>query len=443
MVSGGVAIIFLLVAVVLIVLATSKWNMNPFFVLISVAFLFGLAVRLPLLDIVNTIKGGFGGTLGSIGIVILCGTIIGFIMEKTGAALSITQAILKVVGNNRAPLAMSIAGYIVSVPVFCDSGFVILTPLNKALSAKTGTSMGVMAVALATGLHATHALVPPTPGPIAAAGNLGADLGKVIFLGAIVSIFSMLAGYIWALKIGSKYDIKADVEEDYDSLIKKYGHLPTAFHSSLPLLIPIILILLKSLAAFPTKPFGDGGFATFISFIGDPVTALVIGVIVSLTLVKKSVEKTAVSEWMSEGLKNAALIIAITGAGGAFGAVLKASPMANFIGETMSGWKLGILLPFIISVSLKTAQGSGTVALITTSAILAPLLGTFGLDPALTVLAIGSGAMVVSHANDSYFWVVSQFSGIETPIAYKIYTTATGVQGITAFIIVFILSLFI
>ena len=443
MVSGGVAIIFLLVAVVLIILATSKWNMNPFFVLISIAFLFGLAVRLPLVDLVNTIKNGFGGTLGSIGIVILCGTIIGFIMEKTGAALSITQAILKLVGNNRAPLAMSIAGYIVSVPVFCDSGFVILTPLNKALSAKTGTSMGVMAVALATGLHATHALVPPTPGPIAAAGNLGADLGKVIFLGVIVSIFSMLAGYIWALKIGSKYDIKADIEEDYDSLIKKYGHLPTAFHSALPLLVPIILILLKSLAAFPTKPFGDGGFATFISFIGDPVTALMIGVIVSLTLVKKDVEKTAISEWMSEGLKSAALIIAITGAGGAFGAVLKASPMANFIGETMSGWKLGILLPFIISVSLKTAQGSGTVALITTSAILAPLLGTFGLDPALTVLAIGSGAMVVSHANDSYFWVVSQFSGIETPIAYKIYTTATGVQGITAFIIVFILSLFI
>ena len=443
MVSGGLAIIFLLVAVFLIVLATSKWNMNAFFVLIAIAFLYGLAVRLPLLEIVNTIKAGFGGTLGSIGIVILCGTIIGFIMEKTGAALSITQAILKLVGNNRAPLAMSIAGYVVSVPVFCDSGFVILTPLNKALSAKTGTSMSVMAVALATGLHATHALVPPTPGPIAAAGNLGADLGKVIFLGIIVSIFSMLAGYLWALKVASKYDIKPELEESYDDLIKKYGKLPTALHSALPLLIPIVLILLKSVAAFPTKPFGSGGFATFITFIGDPVTALMLGVVTALTLVKKEVEKTAVSTWMSEGLKSAALILAITGAGGAFGSILKASPMAEFIGTTMSTWKLGIFLPFIISASLKSAQGSGTVALITTSAILAPLLSSFGLDPALTVLAIGSGAMVVSHANDSYFWVVSQFSGIEPPIAYKIYTTATGIQGITAFAVVFILSLFI
>jgi GntP family gluconate:H+ symporter len=337
---------------------------------------------------------------------------------------------------------MSLAGYVVSIPVFCDSGFVILSPLNKALSAKTGKSMAVMGVALATGLHATHALVPPTPGPIAAAANLGADLGKVIGLGAIVAVVSMLAGYFWAIKVASKYDIKPEVEDTYEELTQKYGKLPGAFHSMLPLLIPIFLILMKSLAAFPTKPLGDGGFASFTSFIGDPITALIIGVMIAMTLVKKESREEAMSVWMSDGIRSAALILAITGAGGAFGSILKASPMAEFIGTTMSGWKLGILLPFIISMALKTAQGSGTVALITTSAILAPLLSSFGLDPVLTVLAIGSGAMVCSHANDSYFWVVSQFSGMNVSTAYKTYTTATVVQGLAAFAVVFIMSLF-
>jgi len=443
MVSGGLALLFLLVAVFLIILLTAKFKMNAFVVLVGVAFLYGLAIGLPLADIVTLIRNGFGSTLGYIGIVIIAGTIIGTILEKTGAALSMTQVILKLVGKQRAPLAMSIAGYVVSIPVFCDSGYVILTPLNKALSAKTGTSMSVMAVALATGLYATHTLVPPTPGPIAAAGTLGADLGAVIGLGLIVSIPAMIAGYIWAIKFASKYEIKAELEESYDDLIKKYGRLPGALHSFLPLLIPILLILLKSLAAYPTKPFGSGGFAAFINFIGDPVTALMLGVLLAITLVKKGQRQEAVSDWMSEGVKSAALILAITGAGGAFGAILKASPMAEFINANLSGLKLGIFLPFLISVALKTAQGSSTVAIITTASIMAPLLTVLGLNPALTVLAIGAGAMVVSHANDSYFWVVSQFSGMEVSTSYKTYTTATLIEGVVAFAAVAVLSIFI
>ncbi len=443
MVSGGLALLFLLVAVALIILMTARYNMNAFVVLITVAFLYGLAIGLPLSDIVTTIRSGFGGTLGYIGIVIIAGTIIGIILEKTGAALSMTQAILKIVGKERSPLAMSIAGYVVSIPVFCDSGYVILTPLNKALSEETGKSMAVMSVALATGLYATHTLVPPTPGPIAAAGTLGADLGAVIGLGLIVSIPAMLAGYFWAIFFAKHYEIKVELEESYGDLIKKYGKLPGALHSFLPLLVPIVLILLKSIGAYPTKPFGDGGFASFISFVGDPVTALMLGIFIALSLVKGESLKTAVSDWMSEGVKNAALILAITGAGGAFGSILKASPMAEFINSNLSTLKLGIFLPFIISAALKTAQGSSTVAIITTASIMAPLLAPLGLNPALTVLAIGAGAMVVSHANDSYFWVVSQFSNMEVSTSYKAYTTATLVEGIVAFLGVAILSVFL
>lgn len=443
MVSGVVALLYLLVAVILIIILTGRYKVNAFLVLIGVSFVFGLAIGLPALDVVNGIKNGFGGTLTSIGIVIVAGTIMGTILEKTGAALSMTQAILKLVGKSRAPLAMNIAGYVVSIPVFCDSGYVILNPLNKALAKESGISMSVMAVALATGLYATHTMVPPTPGPIAAASALGADLGKVILLGLIAAIPSALAGLLWATKFAKKYQIDPEIHETYSEIVKKFGRLPSKFLSFLPIVLPIVLILLKSVAEFPSKPFGNGGFRIFLSFIGDPVTALILGVLVSLLLVQKSELKTAISGWMGEGIKDSAIILVITAAGGSLGAIIKASPITDFIKTNMAGMQLGIFLPFIISAALKTAQGSSTVAIVTTAGIMAPMLQTLGLDPALTTIAIGAGSMVVSHANDSYFWVVSQFSGMPVNTAYKAYTSATAVEGVVAFIAVLVLSLFV
>jgi GntP family gluconate:H+ symporter len=442
MVSGGLAVIMLLIAVALIVFLTSKFKMNAFVVLLMVAFIYGLLVLMPLPDIVKNIRGGFGKTLGYIGIVIVAGTIIGTILEKTGAALSMTNAILGFIGKKRSPLAMSIAGYVVSIPVFCDSGYVILSPLNKALAQETRKSMAVMAVALSTGLYATHCLVPPTPGPIAAAGILKADLGTVIGLGIVVSIPAMIAGYLWAILFARKYEIPAVLEESYDSLMQKYGKLPSAFSSFMPLVIPILLILLKSIAEFPTRPFGQGGFAKFLSFIGDPVIALLIGVFCALLLVRKDLLKEAVSDWMATGVKNAALILAITGAGGAFGSILRASPIGEFLGESLSTLHIGIFLPFLVAAALKSAQGSSTVAIITTSSIMAPLMGSLSINPVLTVLAIGAGSMTVSHANDSYFWVVTQFSDMEVPVAYRAYTSATLVEGAVSIIVIAILSMF-
>lgn len=443
MVSGGMAIILLLIAVVLIIVLTGKLKVNAFLVLIGVAFLFGLATGQPALGVLTGIKNGFGGTLTSIGIVIVAGTIMGTILEKTGAALAMTQAILKVVGKKRAPLAMNIAGYVVSIPVFCDSGYVILTPLNKALAKESGTSMAVMAVALATGLYATHTMVPPTPGPIAAAAALNADLGRVILLGLIAAIPASLAGLLWATKVAKKYQIESDVHESYSEIIAKIGKLPNTFLSFLPILLPIVLILLKSVAEFPSKPFGAGGLQVFLSFIGDPVSALLLGVLASLLLVRKGDLGDAVSGWMSQGIKDSAIILVITAAGGSFGAIIKGSPIVDFIKANMAGLPIGILLPFLISAALKTAQGSSTVAIVTTASILAPMLATLGLDPALTVIAIGAGSMVISHANDSYFWVVSQFSNMPVNTAYKAYSSATAVEGVVAFAAVFIMSLFI
>jgi GntP family gluconate:H+ symporter len=445
MISGGLSLLFLLIAVIIIILATGRWKVNAFIVLIMIAFIYGLSIGMPAMDVIKAIKDGFGGTLASIGIVIIAGTIMGYILEKTGAALAMTKAILRLVGKDQAPLAMNIAGYITSIPVFCDSGYVILTPLNRALSVESGKSMAIMAVALSTGLYATHTMVPPTPGPLAAAGTLNADLGTVILFGLIAAIPASISGWLWANYIGKKYDIKPEIEESYSHLIEKYGRLPNTFMSFLPLVLPILLILLKSVSAFPSMPFGGKQSLSyiFINFIGDPVTALMIGVITSLFLVKKKELGTAVSEWMGHGIKDAAIILAITAAGGSFGKVLQASPMVDFIKVNMGGLSLGIFLPFIISAALKTAQGSSTVAIITTSAILAPALSTLGLNPALTAVVIGAGSMVVSHANDSYFWVVSQFSNMPVNTAYKVYTTATAIEGAVAFIVCFIISLFL
>lgn len=443
MVSGGLAIIMLLIAVVLIIVLTGKLKVNAFLVLIGVAFAYGLAIGIPGLDVIKHIKNGFGGTLTKIGIVIVAGTIMGTILEKTGAALAMTQAILKLVGKKRAPLAMNLAGYVVSIPVFCDSGYVILNPLNKALAKESGTSMAVMAVALATGLYATHVMVPPTPGPLAAAAALGADLGKVIVVGLIVAIPAALAGLFWALKVAKKYHIEPDVHESYSDIVSKWGKLPNTFMSFLPIVLPLVLIFMKSIAEYPTLPFGDGLFKTLCSFFGDPVAALLIGVIVSLFLVKKGGLKDALDGWMAQGIKDSAVILVITAAGGAFGEILAKSPLADFIKNNMAGLPLGMFLPFIISAALKTAQGSSTVAIVTTSGILAPMLATLGLDPALTAVAIGAGSMVVSHANDSYFWVVSQFSAMPVSTAYKVYTSATAVEGVVAFLAVLVMDLFI
>ncbi|MEN6476753.1 MAG: GntP family permease [Rectinema sp.] len=441
MVSGGIALLLLLLAVVLIVVLTGKFKVNAFLALIGIAFAYGLAIGLPSLEVVKNVKNGFGNTLTSIGIVIVAGTIMGTILEKTGAALSMTQAILKLVGKNRAPLAMSIAGYVVSIPVFCDSGYVILNPLNKALAKESKISMSVMAVALATGLYATHTMVPPTPGPIAAAGALSADLGKVILLGLIAAVPAALSGLLWATKVAKKYQIEPDIEESYSDIVKKYGKLPNTFLSFLPIILPIVLILLKSVAEFPSKPFGGAGLQTFFSFIGDPVTALLLGVVCALFLVPRGSMKDAIDGWMGQGIKDSAIILVITAAGGSFGQIIKVSPIVDFIKINMSGLNLGILLPFIIAAALKTAQGSSTVAIVTTASILAPMMATLGLDPALTVIAIGAGSMVISHANDSYFWVVSQFSGMPVNTAYKAYSSATAVEGVVAFIAVALMSL--
>ena len=438
----------LVLSIFFIIISTAKFNLHAFLALLFAAIFFGLFSGMSLQEIVKSLEEGFGGTIGKIGIVIIAGTIIGIFLEKSGGAYAMAERILKYIGEKSVPLAMSIIGYIVSIPVFADSGFVILSPLNRALTKRAGLSLATTAIALCLGLMVSHTLIPPTPGPIAAAGILGADLGLVIMLALPISILPLAFGWLWATRFASRTFIDPEPELTETELKTRLTNSPSAFHSFLPILVPITLIVLKSIADYPTHPFGVGAFSSIIGFIGAPVIALLIGVLLAVTLPKKFDKKMLSSTgWVGEGLLAAALIIMITGAGGAFGKVLQNSGIADVIGQGMAGTDLGLWLPFIVAAAIRAAQGSSTVAIITTASVLAPLLGTLGLDSAmgkaLTVLAIGSGSMVASHANDSFFWVVTQMSGMNVKTGYKLMTVGTILMGVFAGFVIWMTGLMV
>jgi len=440
-------ILFLLLSIAFIVVSTSKFHFHPFLALLFAALGFGLCSRMPLSDIVESINDGFGDTIGSIGIVIIAGVIIGTFLEHSGGAFAMAQKILNVIGKKHVSLAMSIIGYIVSIPVFADSGFVILTPLNKALSKESKISLAGSAMALAAGLMVTHCLVPPTPGPIAAAGILGADLGLVILLGIVVSAFSLVVGWLFATRVGAKTYIDPNPELSDEQVLEKIKEAPSALKAFAPIVVPIVLIVVKSISDFPTRPMGEGTLKDVVGFIGQPVVALLIGVLLSFTLPKKlNREMLSTTGWVGKALVNAAIIIMITGAGGSFGMVLRNSPIADVIGDFLSQANLGIWLPFIISAALKTAQGSSTVALITTASLMAPLMEPLGFESdmakALVVLSIGAGSLVVSHANDSFFWVFTQMTRMDVKTGYRLHTFATLLLGVTSAIVIWVISLF-
>lgn len=446
-------VLILIGVIAFIVIATSKFKLHPFLTLILAAFIGAFAYGLPSGDIAKTITTGFGNILGYIGLVIVLGTIIGIILEKSGAAITMADVVIKVLGKRFPTLTMSIIGYLVSIPVFCDSGFVILNSLKQSMANRMKVSSVSMSVALATGLYATHTFVPPTPGPIAAAGNLGleSNLGLVIGVGLLVAAVASLAGMLWANRFAGVEPDGEGAEElkaqaaDFEALKQSYGTLPSPLKAFAPIFVPILLICLGSVANFPSAPLGKEGLFSLLVFLGQPVNALLIGLFLSALLLKSTNKIAEFSERISQGLVAAAPIILITGAGGAFGAVLKATPIGDFLGSSLSALGVGIFMPFIVAAALKSAQGSSTVALVATSALVAPMLGDIGLGSemgrVLTVMAIGAGAMTVSHANDSFFWVVAQFSRMSVKQAYKAQTMATLIQGVTSMLAVYVLSL--
>jgi len=461
--TGIPLIIVFVLAIIVMIIAISKYKIHPFLSILAVSVIFGLIGGIPLvktgktLGIADVVSAGFAGTFTSIGIVIIMGALIGTLLEKTGAALKMADCVVKIVGKNNTSLAVLIMGWIVSIPVFCDSGFVILNPIRKALVRRTKASGVATAVAMSMGLYVSHCFIPPTPGPIAAANTIFEGMGMetnllmVIAMGTAASILPLIAGYLFANYIGKQVKTQEEMAEadpnsketfqTYEELIKSYGQLPSAFMSFAPIIIPIVLMALSSAMAMA------GTKVAFITFLGTPIIAISVGVILGImVLFQSSVENKmdAFYELTNETLKVVGPILFITAAGGVLGKVIASTSMVDFIKQNSKVLAtLGIFFPFILSAILKTAQGSSTVALTTTAGIMAPLMKTMGLDTpilaAITVIAIGAGAMTVSHANDSYFWVVTNFGDMKVEDGYKTQTLGTLVTGIAAMANVFIL----
>ena len=450
--TGIPLIIAFVIAIVIMILAISKLKVHPFLSIMGVSLLLALVAGIPLGEIANVIGAGFSGTFSSIGIVIILGTLIGSIMEQTGAAFKLADLVVKLVGKKNPELAVELMGWVVSIPVFCDSGFVILDPIRKALVKKTGSSSVAMTIALSAGLYISHVFIPPTPGPIAAANTLGIgdNLLTVMGIGVVASIFPLIAGVIFAKYIGKKVKSSDEISDSgevvktYEELVAAYGKLPGGFNALAPIVVPIILMALGSIAAMA----GWTGFLFDIcNFLGKPVIALTVGTICGVIQLAGAKKMDSFYNLTNDTLKTAGPILFVTAAGGVLGKVISSTDLVNFItsNATILG-SIGIFFPFLLSAILKSAQGSSTVALTTTAGIVAPMMGSMGLDTpvlaALTVMAIGAGAMTVSHANDSYFWVVTNFGKMTPDQGYKTQTVLTLILGISAMIGIFLLSLF-
>lgn len=461
--TGVSFVIVFVIAIIAMILLISKFKVHPFLAILLTSMILGIVGGIPFTDfkeadgkvvkgIATVIGEGFSGTFTSIGIVIIFGALIGTLLEKTGGAIKLSEMIVKLVGEKHPEIAMGLMGWVVSIPVFCDSGFVILNPIRKALVKRTKVSSVAMTMCLSLGLYASHVFIPPTPGPIAAASTLGVgnEILLVMLFGTIISIPALVGSFIFAKYIGKKVTAKdevndADITESYEEILNSYGKLPSGFMSLAPIVIPIILMAMSNVASILKW---QGGLRIAFNFLGTPIIALAVGVILSILLLLERNDLGSLYEYTNETLKTVGPILFVTAAGGVLGKVIASTSLVSFIKENATTFQsIGIFFPFILSAILKSAQGSSTVALTTTAGILSPLLPSLGITtPAgavLVVMAIGAGAMTVSHANDSYFWVVTNFGQMTPEQGYKTQTLGTLVEGLCSMVGIFILSLFI
>ena len=438
MTTIGTLLIFA-AAIVLMVVAIARWKVHPFLAIMGTAIMLAVLLGVPYADIPDVIGKGFGGVFSGIALVIILGTLIGSVLEHTDGAVALARAVERVVGKRHPRLAMMLIGWIVSIPVFCDSGFVLVSPIGKSLAHRSNTSPVPLMLALAAGLFASHVFIPPTPGPVAAAGMVGLEnnLLLVIGMGIVISLLSLIPAYFFAGHIGKRVQA---AEPTSDVLATEDEHRCSATLAFLPIVLPIVLIALGSVAALVNMPTD---VTAVFTFLGKPSIALIIALLSCLPLLMQQKMTGQFYDITQSSLKTAGPIIFITAAGGVLGAVVVASGFVDIIKESGNSLKvLGVVFPFLIAAILKSAQGSSTVAITTTASMMGmfsdsgSMMNALGfttpLAATLVVMAIGAGAMTVSHANDSYFWVVSGFGGIKAGDGYRTMTLMTLIMGITA-----------
>lgn len=433
--SDLIVLLLVLACIVAMVVLTSKFKCNIFLAMFVASLSLGIAA-LPTAEVVPVIKDGFGGTMKSIGVIIVLGIMIGLLLEKTGATVSMALAILRLTGKMRADLSIGITGFLTGIPIFCDSGFIVLSGLNKSLVKSTGKPMLYMATLLATGLYSVHCLVPPHPGALAAVGLMKTNVGQLIGLGLLLAVPGAAAGFAWAWWM-CRHEMPRPVETQTEEAVLADGQkLPATCLSFLPILVPLALLSVRS--ALMLKPVPSGTLLEkSLLFLGYPEVALLVGVGLAMILCR-GMKSGDLAELFDKAIEKSGPILVLTGAGGVFGAVIKATGVGEYAGAHLADTGLGLCIPFLMAAFLKTSLGSSTVAIMTAASIVAPMLGALQLESEtgrlLATLAMGAGSIIVSHTNDSYFWVVTRFSGLEPKQTLRVFTTATLITGVTVFL---------
>lgn len=440
---AGAGILLLLFLVIYLRIAA-------FVALLLVSFIVGVGAGMPMDAVIQSVKQGMGGTLGFVAVVVGLGAILGQILESSGGIAQFAQSLIQRFGEAKAQWSLGFVGFIVAIPVFFDVAFIILVPLVYSLAQKSGRSLLYYAVPLLAGLAVTHAFIPPTPGPIAVAEILNADLGWVIVFGALIGIPSMiLAGPLFGRYIAQKIHVSPPAHFLAQINTQNANELNHTLPISLVVTIialPLILITANTLAPFITS---SEQITAILSFIGHPFVALLLTTLLAMALANRhcQLNKNTLLEIANKGLEPAGIVILITGAGGAFKQLLIDSGVGAALGDMLAASGLPILLmAFSIAAMTRIAQGSSTVAMITAAGLIAPIASLQTLSPAflgLMVIAISAGATTFSHVNDSGFWLVSRYLGISEKDTLKSWSVLTTIIALVGLLMAMILQAFI
>ncbi|WP_088889447.1 GntP family permease [Leptolyngbya ohadii] len=492
--SPGVLILIAALGIALLLLLVIKFRLQAFLALLIASLFVAIVGGIPLNEVAKTIQDGMGSTLGFIAIVVGIGTMLGEMLRISGGAEQLARTIVGRFGEERAPWALGLTGFIVSIPVFFDVGLIILIPLVYSLTQRTGRSLLYYALPLAAGLAVGHSFIPPTPGPVAVAALLGADLGWVILFGTIAGLPAMiLGGIVFGKYISGKinakvpeymmienYGISALGNDDDDAIdepdritasrapqspdtgvavqSRPQQDIPQTDHprvTTLPsfgvvlglILIPLVLILLNT-ASGVIFPEGNG-IRNFLGFLGHPFTALLIATLLSFYLLgtKRGYSRREIQEIATKSLEPVGLIILVTGAGGVFGKTLVATGVGEALAGAMAQFNLPVIvLAFLLAVAVRVSQGSATVSMVTAAGLVAPVVqaGTYSAPAvALITIAIASGATVISHVNDSGFWLISRYLGISEKNTLRSWTVLETIIGVVGFLVVLAISFFV
>jgi GntP family gluconate:H+ symporter len=429
------ALLGFLGVIVILLFLIARWRWHVFLALLVPLLLFGIIPGVDQNNFIEAFETGFGNTLGSIGVVIVLGSIIAEALRHTGAIETITRTMVNAIGRERMPLALTLTGFVLGIAIFSDVAYVILNPLVHSAARLMGVTMGTMSIGLVGSLQLTHAIVPPTPGPLAAAGIVGADIGKTIIFGGTACLVGSLASWVWGQYIvGPRLATLPSDEFAADVLLEEdTSSAPGALASYAPIAVPIVLISLQSI----TRLFlpEDHFLRTGLAYLGWPVIALSVGVWLAFRLIDSEEQRKASrGAWIEEALRVSAMILVVTGLGGSLSEILRNTPAVDYISGVFADYGLpAILLPFVIGIIGNLITGSTTVGVITAAALVTPMLETVDLSPEAAMLAGASGSVIIKYVNSSYFWVCTSLSRLSVNEAIIGYGGATLVGGIASF----------